>query len=155
VIAVGATALRSYFLRLFCVLGCLVVFSACHKTGDEEQIKHVTDSMASAVQSGNFGEITAHLHPDFRANNEMDAQQVKQMLMFAGIQHAAISITIVSAKTDLDTVYHDRASSTLSVIATSGTSFAGLPKEGSAHIVKLEWRKDGDDWKILRALWDQ
>jgi len=134
---------------------CVLTLVACHKNSDEAQIKHIIDSMASAVQSGNFDEITQHLHPDFRANNEMDAQQVKQMLMFAGMQHAAISITIVSMKTDLDAVYHDRASSVLSVIATSGTSFAGLPKDGSAHIVQLEWRKEGNDWKIFHAAWNE
>jgi hypothetical protein len=134
---------------------CVLTLVACHKTSDEAQIKHIIDVVAAAVQSGNYGEVADHLHSDFRANNGMDTQQVRQMLAMAGIQHAALKITILSSTTEVDPVYTDKANSTLSVVATSGSSIAGLPSDGSARLVKLDWRKEGNDWKIFHAAWNE
>jgi nitrate reductase beta subunit len=134
---------------------CVLMLAACHKTGDEAQIKHILDSMVTAIQSGNYSEVADHLHSDFRANNGMDVQQVKQMLMMVGMQHASLKITILSSTTEIDTVYTDRATSTLSVVETSGSSIAGLPSDGSARVVKLDWRKESNDWKIFHATWNE
>lgn len=137
------------------LLACIsLLLNACHRTPDEEQIRQAITAMTQAVESGKFGDLAKYLHQDFRANDELTAEQVKQMLTMYGMQHQAISISVVSSKTVIDPVYKDRAESTLSVISTSGTSFAGLPSDGSARVVKLQWRKDGD-WKVLKANWQE
>ena len=141
------------FLSIFLSLCFLLSFSACHQDSDEQQIKRIIDQLSKAVEENKLVDIADHLHADFRANGEMNAQRVKQMLMMYGMQHQSINITIVSAKTAIDTIYQDKAESTLSVIAT-GSSGRILPSDGSVRVVKLEWRKDGD-WKILKANWQE
>ena len=133
------------------VLGFLLIVVGCHKTPDEQQISAIIEAMKSAVESGKTGDISNYLHQDFRANGEMTAQQAKQMLMLQGMQHQILSLTVVSSKTTIDPTYTDRAETELSVIVTS-TGESGLPNDGSVHVVKLTWRKDGD-WKLFRADW--
>lgn len=141
----------------FAVLGAvilLILLPACHKSSDIDQINTAIGAMTEAVQQGKFADVAKYLHNDFRANDEMNAEQVKQMLMMLGMQHQAMSIHIVSSQTQLDPVYQDRAETSLSVVSTSGTAFAGLPSDGTARVVKLDWRKEGE-WKLLKAHWQE
>jgi len=142
----------SYF-RVYFLIVCTFLFAACSKTSDEAQIKLILENLSQAVTHNKLSSVANSLDKDFRANGEMDVQQVKQMLAMYGMQHQSINITIVSSKTVIDSVYQDKAESTLSVIAT-GSSGGMLPDDGSVRVVKLEWRKDGD-WKILKANWQE
>lgn len=139
----------SVFLFAFLPL----VFSACHKTSDEEQIKQIIQQISKAVEENKPASIAEVLHKDFRANGNMDAQQVKQLLLMVGMQHQSISMMIISAKTVVDPVYTDKAETVLSVVMT-GSSGSMLPSDASARVVTLQWRKD-DDWKILKADWQE
>lgn len=130
----------------------LLSLSGCDKTPDEEQIQLVIEKMIAAVEEGKPGNVANHLHEKFQANRHLNAQQVKQMLMMHGMQHANISVNLISSQTVIDPVYTDKALTTLSVIVT-GFSRRGLPEDGSMRVVKLEWRKD-NDWKLLKADWE-
>jgi len=141
------------FFGFFLFVAVLVSVIACNKSSDEEQIRQVINNLSKAIEENKPAAITEYLHEDFRANGDMNAQQVKQLLLMQGLQHQAISISIVSAKTIVDPVYPDKADSTLSVI-TTGSSDGVLPKDTSARVVKLSWRKDRD-WKILKADWQE
>lgn len=136
-------------------LSAVFVFStsACSKTSDETQIKQIIDNLSKAVELNKPATVADYLHEDFRANGDMNAQQVKQLLLMHGLQHRAISITILSSKTIIDPVYTDKAESTLSVVTTA-SSGGIVPNDGSVRVVKLEWRKESD-WKILKADWQQ
>lgn len=130
------------------------VFSitACDKAPDKEQIQLVINEMIAAIEDGKPAGIAGHLHKNFRANRQMDAKQVEQMLMMYGMQHAKISVNLISSQTVIDPVYTDKALTTLSVIVT-GSPGRGLPEDGSIRVVKLEWRKDSD-WELLKADWE-
>jgi type III secretory pathway lipoprotein EscJ len=126
---------------------------SCNKTSDEDQIKLVIDKLSQAIEANKPADIAEYLHEDFRANGDMSVQQVKQLLVMQGLQHRAISITILGSKTIIDSVYTDRAESTLSVVTTA-SSGSLVPNDGSVRVVRLQWQKDGD-WKILKADWQQ
>jgi len=128
------------------------LLSGCNKTPDEEQLQKIISEMISAIENKRLTDIADHLHANFQANRRMDAIQVKQMLMVYGMQHAHISVNLISSQTTLDPIYRDKAFSTLSIIVT-GSSSRGLPDDGSIRVVKLEWRKD-DEWKLLKAEWE-
>jgi len=129
----------------------LVFLSACHKAPDEERIQDILHEMITAIESGQPAGIGEYLHEDFRANRNLDAAQIRQMLLLQGMQHARISITVVSSQTILDPVYTDKATTQLSLIVT-GLSGRGFPEDGGVHTASLEWRRDSD-WKLLKADW--
>jgi hypothetical protein len=139
--------------NVFLLAVLLLICPACHKTPDEEQIRLIIREIFNAVEEKSPVKIATYLHPDFRANGEMNAQQVKQLLVMTGMQHQSITMTMVSSKTIIDPVYPDRAETVLSVVVT-GSSGSILPSDGSVRVVKLQWRKD-DDWKILKADWQE
>src|SRR5690349_9572907 len=110
--------LSSSALRVFFLIACTFFLSACNKASDEEQIKLIINQLSKAVEENKLTDIAEFLDGDFRANNNMDAQQIKQLLLMYGMQHQSISITVVNSKTVIDPIYQDKATSTLSVIAT-------------------------------------
>lgn len=143
------------FQKLFGSLlfaGCLFLAVGCSKTPDEEQIRQIIESMTAAMEAGKPAEIAEYLHADFRANRQMNAQQVKQMLMMYGLQQKSVSISVVSSETTIDPVYTDKAYTVMSVL-TTGNSARGMLDNGGLHVVNLEWRKD-DEWKLLKADWE-
>jgi hypothetical protein len=132
---------------------CLtLILPGCSKTSDEKQIQLIIDEMISAVERGKPAELVEHLHENFQANRNLDISQTKRMLMMYGMQHAKISVNIVSSQTVIDPIYTDKATTTLSVVV-AGFSAQGLPDDGGLRVVKLVWRKDSD-WKLLKAEWE-
>jgi len=142
---------KAVFYTAFFV-SLLPLLHGCNKTPNEEQIQLIIGDMVAAVEDGKPANVARHLHENFRANRHMDAKQVKQMLIMYGMQHAKISVSLISSQTLVDPVYTDKASTTLSMIVT-GVSGRGLPENGSLRVAKLEWRKDSD-WKLLKADWE-
>lgn len=126
---------------------------ACETTPDEEQIQQNLNAMIAALEEGKPAELGKYLHESFQANRHMDAKQVKQMLVMYGMQHASISVTVISTQTSIDPVYTDKATTTISVVVT-GFSGRGALEDGSARVVNLEWLKE-DDWKLLKADWQE
>lgn len=133
------------------VLVAALLLVACAKTSDEEQIAQAISAMSAAVESKDFSVVQAHLHESFRANDQMDARQVKQLLAMYGLQHKRLGVTITSSKTTLDPVYPDRATTMMSVLVTG--SSGRLPTDGSVRTVEIEWIKDAGDWFVYRAKW--
>lgn len=139
-------------MRLSAILVVVVLLLvACAQSSDEEQIEQAISAMSAAVESKQFPAIQAHLHESFRANDQMDAKQVKQLLAMYGLQHKRLGVTITSSKTTLDPVYPDRATTMMSVLVTG--SSGRLPSDGSVRTVEIEWIKDAGDWLVYRAKW--
>jgi hypothetical protein len=139
-------------MRLSVVLMLVaLLLGACAKSSDEEQIAQVITAMSEAVENKEFMAIHAHLHESFRANDRMDAKEVRQLLAMYSVQHKKLGVTVVSSKTTLDSIYPDRATTTMSVIVTG--SSGRLPSDGSVRTVELEWIKDSGDWLVRTAKW--
>ena len=134
---------------IFCLAALLLV--ACSKSTDEEQIAQNITAITEAVETKKFSAVQAHLHESFRANEQMDARQVKQLLTMYGLQHKKLGVTVVGSETTLDPVYPDRAETTMSVVVTG--SSGRLPSDGSVRTVDLEWIKDSGDWLVRKAKW--
>ena len=128
-----------------------LLLGACAKTSDEEQIARVITAMTEAVESKKFMAIQPHLHESFRANEQLDARDVKQLLAMYGLQHNRLGVTVVGSKTTLDPVYPDRAKTMMSVVVTGASG--RLPSDGSVRTVEVEWIKDSGDWLVRTAKW--
>ena len=142
-------------IKLCRLTACLVVMLylvACGKTPDEEIIAQHIATMQEAVEAKDFSEIKDHLHGSFIANERLGAREVKQLLTMYSMQHRNLGVTIVSSKTTMDPTFPDRAQTIMSVIVTG--SSGGLPSDGSARTVKLEWIKQSGDWQVIRAQWE-
>ena len=142
-------------IKLCRLAACLVVMLylvACSKTPDEEIIAQHIATMQEAVEAKDFSEIKDHLHGSFIANERLGAREVNQLLTMYSLQHRNLGVTIVSSKTTMDPTFPDRAQTIMSVIVTG--SSGGLPSDGSARTVKLEWIKQSGDWRGIRAQWE-
>jgi hypothetical protein len=133
------------------VMVAALLLGACARSSDEEQIAQAITAMSEAVENKQFMAIQPHLHESFRANDRMDAREVKQLLAMYGLQHKTLGVTLVGSKTTLDPVYPDRATTMLSVVVTG--SSGRLPSDGSVRAVELEWIKDSGDWLVRTATW--
>lgn len=139
-------------MRLSVILiAAVLLLGACSKGNDEEQIAQAITAMSEAVENKEFMAIQPHLHESFRANDQMDAKEVRQLLAMYGMQHKTLGVTLVGSKTTLDPIYPDRATTVMSVVVTG--SSGRLPSDGSVRTVELEWIKDSGDWRVRTAKW--
>lgn len=137
-------------LSVILILAALLLVG-CAKNSDEEQIAETITAITEAVESKKFTAIQVHLHDSFRANDQMDAKQVKQLLAMYGLQHKRLGVTIAGSNTTMDPVYPDRATTVMSVVVTG--SSGRLPSDGSVRTVEVEWIKDSGDWLVRKAKW--
>ena len=139
-------------MRLLAIpLLAALLLAACGKSTDEEQIAANIAAITEAVESKKFSAIQEYLDDGFRANERMDAQQVKQLLAMYSLRHQSLGVTVVSSNTTLDAVFPDRAQTTMSVVVTGSSGL--LPSDGSVRPVTVEWVKNSGDWVIRKAKW--
>ena len=128
-----------------------LLLAGCARTSDEEQIAQAIAAIAAAVEAKEFPAVEAHLHESFRANGDMDATRVKQLLAMYGLQHKRLGVSVAGSKTTLDPVYPDRAKTVMSVVVTGSSGH--LPSDGSVWTVDVEWIKVSGDWLVRKATW--
>jgi hypothetical protein len=141
-------------IRRLTILIFIVLFlGACEKTPDEEQIAQNIASMKEAVELKDFTGVKKHLHKDFIANERLHAREVNQLLQMYSMQHRNIGVTIIASETTMDSIFSDRAETTMSVVVTGASG--RFPSDGSVRTVKLVWVKQSGDWLVRKAKWEQ
>ena len=137
-------------LLLLALAGCLLV--ACSDPlSDEAQIRQRLDSMVDGLAERNARAVMAPLADDFSAATwNLDPRGVRLLLEREMRAHERLRARVHDFSVDLHG--QDRATAEFRVILTGGSGL--IPERGRWYRVNTGWRRDGSDWMIISASWE-
>ena len=133
----------------------LFSLSGCNTPPDSQQISDHIHDIAEDVENRNTNDILGRLSDTFSAKHLRTKKDTRRMLMFSFLKYKRISVLLTNVNVSIDEIYHNQASATFNVIATSNTAGGNglIPNEGQAYRFSTDWEKVDDEWYLQRAEW--
>jgi len=141
-------------LRSWCgVVGAvlLLLATACSRAPEEQRLREVIAAMQAAAEAREPAAVVEHISDDFSGSGGLDREQLRRMLQIQMLRNQAIGVTLGPADVLVD---GDRATARFVALTTGGQG-GWLPDSARAYRIVSEWRLEDDDWRLLRADWEQ
>ena len=137
--------------RLFPVLiSCLI--AACSRTPDDERIRQTIAAMQQAMEQREPRAFMAHVADDFVGRNaDFDRNALHNLLRVEVLRNDNIGVTLGPIDVDVE---GDRASVHVTATFTGGSGGL-LPEHGAIYSIDSGWRKEGAQWRCIKARWEQ
>lgn len=142
--------------RLSALAACLALLfllAACGAPStDEEQIRQRLDDMVEALAESNARAFMAPIAEDFGSDTwNLDLRGVRLLLQREMRAHERLRARLVDVSVQMHG--EDRASAEFNAILTGGSGL--IPHRGGWYQVKTGWRRDGNDWMLISASWEE
>lgn len=135
------------------LFGLLFLLAACGSpSSDEEQIRERLYDMVQALADRNARAFTAPIAEDFGSDTwNLDVRGVRLLLQ----REMRASERLRARLVDVTVQMHgeDRASAEFNAILTGGSGV--IPNRGGWYQVRTGWRRDGTDWMLISASWEE
>jgi hypothetical protein len=138
--------LGGLLVLLFLLAGC------ASPTSDEEQVRQRLDDMVQALADRNARAFMAPIAEDFGSETwNLDLRGVRLLLQREMRAHDRLRARLVDVSVQMHG--EDRASAEFNAILTGGSGL--VPHRGGWYLVKTGWRRDGNDWMLISASWEE
>jgi ketosteroid isomerase-like protein len=140
------------FLYRFLLMALLMpVFTGCHRTPDEVQIRQAIEKAAQATEQIDASAVLDPLTDDFDGNRgTMARQDIGNLLRAAKFRgetlHALVGPVDVQSR-------GERYVASFTVTLSSGGKL--FPSQLGAYQVETAWRREGRHWRCYSATWTQ
>ena len=134
-------------------LACAVLaLAACARKPDEQRLRETIAAMQTAVEQGRPRDFMASVAPDFTANEaSVDHDGLANILRVAALRNEKIGVTL--GPIDV-TLQGSRATADVTATLT-GSSGGLLPERGAIYAIHSAWKKEGAEWRVYSATWEQ
>ena len=131
-------------------LPLLLGLAACGSESPEQAVRKQVETMQSAIDARDAGDIDSLLADDFIGNEGMDRRGVKQLAAAVFLRHRDVAAKVGPVSVELRG--QGDAIARFSVLATGGSGGL-LPDSGQVYQVETGWRLVDGEWKLLSASW--
>ena len=130
----------------------LLLFGACSRSSDEEQLRNALATMQQAIEDRKPSDFMDIVADDFTAPvADMDRRKVHDLLRLHVLRNERIGVATVVREVRVDEI---RATITMTATLT-GSSGVWLPERASIYTVTTGWRREGSDWQLVQATWNR
>ncbi|MBI1906042.1 MAG: hypothetical protein HYS20_07340 [Rhodocyclales bacterium] len=139
--------------RLFMamMLTLLLTLGGCSRDDPLAELETSVQQLQDSLEAKDSGEVTAQLHPQFQAQDQYDSDWARRTMTGLFLRHRNIGITALTRHSRLDPHARDMAYTDASVVLSGAENL--IPDQAAQYQVHIEWRRDGDVWKLHRLTW--
>jgi hypothetical protein len=148
------TRLRECFRAAAIVVLVVAVFSACTRTGPEQQLRQDVAHLQASVQARDLGSIRDALADDFVGPDGMDRDAAIRLAQVMYLQNRRINAVFGPLQVVLSpsAARPDHATVAFSAALTGGSG-GMLPESARLYQVRTGWRLQDGDWRMTSADW--
>ena len=144
---------------LVCVpaIGCacgvalaLTAVAGCSRPNPQAELEAAVQALQDSLEAKRRDAVLDQLTPDFLAQSELDREWAKRTMTALFLQNANVKVVAltrssrVSGKTSGET--------DAQVVLAGGAGL--LPERVAPYAVKLQWRRDGRQWRLAKLDWE-
>lgn len=138
-----------------CVLMCLLVpvlLVGCGKTDPQAALEAAVQQLQDNLEAKKTGAVLDQLHASFQAGEGMDREWAKRTMTLMFLRYANVKIIAVTRSSRIDPGTSQVGHTEAQVIVTGAQGL--IPERAAPYAVKLQWRRDGRDWKLIELRWE-
>lgn len=127
----------------------ILALAACHRPGDEAQVRTAITAMATAAEATIAGDVVAPLSTDFDGNaGELDRRAIGNLVRLFALRGEHVGVVLGPIGIERR---GERLLATVTVTLSGGGRW--LPDHAGVYRVQSAWRGDGGAWRCYTASW--
>lgn len=129
----------------------LLLLGCGARNDPQAALEAAVQQLQDNIEAKRTGAVLDQLHAEFLARQELDREWAKRTMTLLFMRHKNIQVIALGKNSWIDAAISSKGH-TEAQIGLSGAE--GLIPDSARHYsVKLEWRLDGDEWKLGRLDW--
>lgn len=124
----------------------------CGREDSQAALEAAAKSLQKSIEDKDNRELISLIHPEFRANEELDRDWVKRTSTLMFLRHRNVRVIALNSRSWIDPTYPDKGYSEAQVALTGAEGL--LPQRVGNYKVALEWWRTDGDWQLARLSWD-
>lgn len=137
-------------LWMFVLLPFLL--AGCGKTDPQAALEAAVQKLQDNLEAKKTGDVMDQLHPSFQAGEGMDREWAKRTMTLMFMRYANIKIIAVTRNSRIDSGSSQVGHTDAQVLVTGAQGL--IPERAEPYAVRLQWRLDGSDWKLIELHWE-
>lgn len=144
------------FIRVFAMacagavaLGLLAV-TGCSRDNPQAELEAAVQTLQDNLEARRTGAVLDQLAVDFQARSEFDREWAKRTMTVLFLQNA--NVGVVALKRTSRVTGETSGETDAQVVLAGGQGL--LPERASPYSVKLQWRREGRNWRLARLDWE-
>ncbi|MBQ0920996.1 hypothetical protein KBW71_21385 [Hydrogenophaga aromaticivorans] len=135
------------------VLFCLTVgLTACSKDDPQVSLEAAVQQLQDQIEARDTGAVMDLLDAKFRAQDTYDADWARKTMTLMFLRYAQVKVIAVSRNSRIDPPGSPIGLTEAQVVVTGAQGL--IPERVTPYAVTLEWRRDGDNWKLYDLKWE-
>ena len=130
-------------------LVALVALTGCSRDSPQAELESAVQKLQQSLEARRAGAVLEQLAADFQAQSELDREWAKRTMTLLFLQNANVRVV---ALTQTSRVTGQASGETDAQIVVAGGQGL-LPERASPYSVKLQWRREGRQWRLARLDW--
>lgn len=124
----------------------------CGRDDPQAALDATVQSLQDSIENKDNGELMARIHPEFRANQQLDRDWVRRTAGLMFLRHENVRVIALNRQNWIDPNYADKGYSEAQVALTGAERW--LPQRVGHYQVKLEWWREDGEWLLARLHWE-
>ncbi len=137
---------------LFTLAFIIPILSGCSQRPEIEQLENDIQLLIEGIENRDASEVTDRLSEYFIANDKLDKEGVKRLMLANFLHKKNIEVIVSNLKTIINPSDPRRASASASVVLIGARQF--IPDSGRSYQVESEWQIEGSDWRLMTLDWE-
>lgn len=134
------------------LLGALLLLCACGKDDPQARLEAAVQQLQDNLEARDSGAVLDQLDKRFRAQDEFDAQWARKTMLLLFHRYTQVKVVSLGRQTRVDPGSPLTGHTEAQLLITGAQGL--IPERVTPYTVRLEWRRDGDDWKLYDLKWE-
>lgn len=129
-----------------------LLLAGCGRTDPQTALEAAVQALQDNLEAKKSGAVMDQLHPNFQAGEGMDREWAKRTMALIFLRYAHIRIVAVTRSSRIDTGSSQVGHTEAQVVVTGAQGL--IPERAEPYAIRLQWRLDGSDWKLIELHWE-
>jgi len=132
-----------------CAVALVFAFSGCSRDNPQAELDAAVQTLQDSLEAKRTGAVLEQLTPDFTAQSEFDREWAKRTMTVLFLQNANVKVVALARSSRV--TGQTSGETEAQVVLAGGQGF--LPERATPYSVKLQWRREGRQWRLARLEW--
>jgi len=144
--------MRRQYLGLTLALACLAVSGCSRSVDPQASLEAAVQALQDHLEAKKTSAVMDMLDSQFRAQQELDRDWAKRTMTLMFLQHANVKVVALTRSSQIDPSAPQLGYTDAQVVLTGAQNI--IPDTAAPYIVRLQWSRDGEQWKLRSLDWD-
>lgn len=126
--------------------------AGCGKTDPQAALEAAVQRLQDNLEARKTGDVMDQLHANFQAGEGMDRAWAQRTMALMFMRYTNIRIIAVTRSSRIDSGSSQVGHTEAKVLVTGAQGL--IPERAEPYAVRLQWRLDGQDWKLIELHWE-